>query len=258
MEEYIRTIYDDLPDIHSWSRFSPNEAQYMRYDTNILMTAIKVVDTYTALCIARANLHFLDNQEFGDYARDVTSINFVKSLHIQNALIYYNIAVDYSWQVLWLYYNDWIAQELPTSELYKDSIKDCNYDELLLGLTLKRDFKMRDNIVKPFFSKNPYYQQIRPKYNYLKHRGTYHFEGLGLNDTNMMFSVNISGKEVQPPLIARERLDIASMKDLLVKFDDDFVEYMEYLIKLLLPADFSDGTMSFEGMLNYSLRYFRD
>jgi hypothetical protein len=106
VEKTIRTIFDDIKDIHAWSLFEPNETQYAKYTTNILFAGIKIVDTYTALCTARANLHFLDNIDFGDYAKDESAIKFNKSLHIQNALIFYNVAVDYSWQILWLYYSN--------------------------------------------------------------------------------------------------------------------------------------------------------
>lgn len=243
------TIYDELADINSWVNFTPGEVQYARFSTNLIFTAMKITDLYYSLCIARANLHFLDNNDFGDYAKDEQSIKFIKSMHIQNSLIFYNIAVDYSWQVLWLYYMTDLNTYPPTSKLYEKAIEGCNYEELILGLTLERDFKMRDNIVKPFFQKNAAYSKIRPMYNYLKHRGTYHFDGLGLNRKEMMLKLVRNGQPVDLPVVYRKEMDIELTKSLLLQFDRDFVEYMFYLIDVLMPKDFTTRTIPFNEML---------
>lgn len=244
-----RTIYDELADINSWVNFTPGEVQYVRFPTNLIFTAMKITDLYYALCIARANLHFLDNKDFGDYAKNEQSIKFIKSMHIQNSLIFYNIAVDYSWQVLWLYYMTDLNAHTPTSKLYEKAIEECNYEELILGLTLERDFKMRDNIVKPFFQKNSSYLKIRPMYNYLKHRGTYHFDGLGMNRKKMMFGLVRNGQPVDLPIVFRKEMDIESTRSLLIQFDKDFVKYMSYLIEVLMPKDFTTNTVPFNEML---------
>ena len=97
MDTDRKSIYDELTDISNWLQLTPGEVQYLRYPTNILFSALKITDIYNTLCIARANLHFLDNKNFGDYAKTEPAITFVKSMHIQNSLIFYNIAVDYSW-----------------------------------------------------------------------------------------------------------------------------------------------------------------
>lgn len=250
MQSEFTTIYDELPDISSWIELTPGEVQYMRYPTNIIFTAIKITDIYNTLCVARANLHFLDNKNFGDYAQTESAIKFVKAMHIQNSLIFYNIAVDYSWQTLWLYYNKGLNKHTPDSKLYEKAIEDCCYDELLLGLTLERDFKMRDGIVKPFFDKNISYKKIRPMYNYLKHRGTYHFDGLGMNPSRMMFRFNRNGSQVDLPLVTRKEMNIETTKQLLLQFDKDFVSYMEYLIKILIPTEFVCRSISINDMVN--------
>ena len=249
MDTDRKSIYDELTDISNWLQLTPGEVQYLRYPTNILFSALKITDIYNTLCIARANLHFLDNKNFGDYAKTEPAITFVKSMHIQNSLIFYNIAVDYSWQVLWLYYNDTLNDFKPTASLYEAAIRDCNYDELLLGLTLKQDYKMRDHIVKPFFQNTTSYNEMRPMYNYLKHRGTFYFEGLGMNRTHMMFGFHKNSQQIDLPLVTRKEMNIEKTKRLLLQFDKDFVAYMSYLIKLLIPDDFSNGTMSLEEML---------
>lgn len=235
---------------------APKDLQYLKYDNNITFSALKIADVYQSLCVARANLHFLDNKDFGDYAKDEISIRFVKSMHIQNSLIYYNIAVDYSWQVIWLYYNKELNGKKPTHQLYENAIKDCTFDELLLGLTLVRDIKMRDYIVRPFFQKNKYYLSIRPQYNYLKHRGTYYIEGLGENRSTMMFAFERNGEKVDLSMVSRKELDTEATKQSLIEFDKAFVQYMNTLIQLLIPKNFVSGKTTFKDMLEAIINYY--
>lgn len=251
-------ILGELQDIHDWAKLAPKDLQYLKYQNNITFAALKISDVYQALCIARANLHFLDNEDFGDYASDEISKKFVKSMHIQNSLIYYNIAVDYSWQVLWLYYDKFLNGLNPTSKLYEASIKDCNYEELLFGLTLCNDLKMRDCIVKPFFGKCTSFQQIRPLYNYLKHRGTFYFDGLGENNSHMMFKYEKNGSEIDLTIVNRKEINIDKTKNILLDFDKEFVTYMSLLIQIIIPEHFTTTTSTLEemiyGFMNYPMQ----
>lgn len=131
------TIYDELADINSWVNFTPGEVQYARFSTNLIFTAMKITDLYYSLCIARANLHFLDNNDFGDYAKDEQSM-----------------------------------------------------------LKLVRN-----------------------------------------------------GQPVDLPVVYRKEMDIELTKSLLLQFDRDFVEYMFYLIDVLMPKDFTTRTIPFNEML---------
>lgn len=250
MKNKVETIYDNLTDITSWIEFTPGEIQYIKYHTNIIFTALKITDIYHTICIAQSNLHFLDNENLGDYAKTETSIKYIKSMHIQNSLIFYNIAVDYSWQMLWLYYNEELNKHNPDSKLYERAIRDCSYAELILGLTLKQDYKMRDSIVKYFFEKNHSYAKIRPMYNYLKHRGTFYFEGLGTNQSKMMFTYDKNGTNIDLPMVARKEMNVEETKSLLMKFDQDFVQYMAYLIQILMPSDFTCQKIPLPDMIN--------
>lgn len=250
-----KTIYDDLQNIHEWRKYSPSEIQYLRYPTNIIFSAIKLTDIYAVLCIARANLNSLSYKNFGDYAGNETAITFIKATHIQYSLIYYNIAVDYSWQLLWLYYDAFLSGESPTTTLYEECIKSCNYEELLMGLTLRQDIKMRDGIVKNFFEKNQAYNKIRPLYNYLKHRGTYYFDGLGLNEEKMIFDFRKGDVQQSLPLITRKELKIQETKEHLIEFDKAFVEYMSLLIHLLIPEGFENNSIPLSELLTCLQNY---
>lgn len=257
-------IYNRVKDIHSWLSYAPQEAQYARYKTNIIFAGIKISDLYASLCTARSNLYYYELDDYGEISsKDAISTLYTKSGFIENALMYYNISVDLFWQVLWVYYNNFIADKLATEVLYQESIKDCNYPELLLGLTLCRDIKMRE-IVKGFFNKDSSYLAIRPLYNYLKHRGTYYIDGLGLNDQKAMFNLKLNAKfykdhelpvldALEIPLVPRRELDLDNTAQLLEEFDKSFISYCEYVFSVLMAYDYLDKSCPMTKMLQYPL-----
>lgn len=245
------SIYNILEDIHWWRKYYPYDVQHLKYETNIIFAAHKISDLYYACCSARAFLHYMNNRDFGDFAKDDISKLYVITLLLQNSLIYYNIAVDFSWQVLWLYYNIDLIGHLPTNALYQESLRECNYEALLLRLTLSKNIKMRDEIVRKYFDKSSIYQKIREKYNYLKHRGTFHFQGLGMNYDSLFCSIH--GKRI--PLICRKELDVQCTRKLLLEFDKEFIQYCNLIIHLLMPKDFTQGSVGFDGIAKFYLKY---
>lgn len=263
----ISLIYDRVKDIHDWLGYAPQEAQYARYKTNIIFAGIKISDLYASLCTARSNLYYYELRDYGDMSsKDAVSILYTKSGFIENALIYYNISVDLFWQILWVYYDNTISDKLATDALYQESIKDCNYQELLLGLTLCKDIKMRE-MIKDFFDKNSFYLAIRPLYNYLKHRGTYYIDGLGLNDKKAMFNLKLEAKffenhnlpvidELEIPLVPRKELDLENTAQLLEEFDKSFVSYCEYIFNILMPSDYLNKSCSLTQIMQYPLNHF--
>jgi len=260
------SFYNHVKDIHKWLNYSPKESHYAKYSTNIIFSGIKIVDLYFSLCAARANLYYFELDDYGDMTScDEVSMLYTKSGFIQNALIYYNVSVDLSWQILWAYYNDTIKYLLPTDGLYQKTLESCTYQELLLGLTLRQDRKMRE-YVKSFFDKNQSFQKIRYKYNYLKHRGTYYVPGLGLNDNQQMYHFAMEPKffydkklpymeKLVIPMVSRKQLDLVDEKELLVKFDGEFIDYCEYLFHILMPRDYLDASCSLEQLANFPLKH---
>ncbi|KMT23112.1 hypothetical protein [Clostridium cylindrosporum] len=246
----MNTIYDKVKDIHYLLKYTPYEDKYGLYTTNILFTAIKIVDVYHTICIARANLHYMDNDDYGNFASDEISKLFVNTLLIQNALIYYNFAIDYSWQVMWLYYSPMIKDMMPTNELYESTIKECDYQKLRLRLTLANEFKLRKFYLENFFENNNT-QEIRKLYNFIKHRGTVHFPGLGMNENKA--SVGLFGMEM--PLISRESIDPDKLKNQLIDLDNMFVEYFEEIIGFLIPSEYLLNGDGIRSCINYYQKY---
>lgn len=246
-------IYDELKDIHYMGKYQPIEPQYFRYKTNVVMAGYKISDLYSQLCIARNFLHcYKDVEDYGDIsANDEISLMFTKKYFVETSLMYYNYAVDFLWQVIWIYYNPWIREELPTDELYQKCMKDCNFDELRLALTSVRETKLRDVLQQYFSSSNQLYGKLRSKYNYLKHRGTFYTPGLGMNDTKLMIGVN----DCQFPCISSVEVKPEELSDMLIEFDKQFVSFCEYIINIIMPSDYFETSMPLEAPINYYFRH---
>ena len=80
---------------------------FFAYKNNITFAACKISDLYYQVCNARMSIHFcLDYEKYSMMSEDKMAILSTKKYFIENALLYYNFAVDYLWQVLWFYYNN--------------------------------------------------------------------------------------------------------------------------------------------------------
>lgn len=235
-----------LKDIHYWHNYSPHEAQYMNFEPYILAAAYKITDVYHALCNARANIYFLNIDDYGvlvERGHDLSN-KYMHSHFIQNSVVFYNIALDLSWKVVWLFYRV-KSYEVLFNDYFHKITKNCNYDRLveeleyqyyLAGPTERRRIYNIRACVKSFFSSLET-QDVREKYNYLKHRGTYHFIGLGQNYKNLMFGVN--GHSL--PMLHRMELDIECLINTLTNYDKRFVSYLEEIISYILPEDYLDA-----------------
>lgn len=243
-------IYDKLNDIHYFLDYSADESNYGLQNHNILYCAHKLNDIYSIYCIARANLHYLDNEDFGDFARDDLSIEFVKVQLVMNALHYYNILIDFSWQLIWFSIRNDLNSKILTPKVYNDVAKDCNYEKLRYELTLLRDFKMRDCILSNFFSQK-IVQDIREKWNFLKHRGTFYFKKLGMNPSQM--KISFDGMNI--PIVNRIEIDKDDLRDTLIEFDNMYYKYITHIMDLIFPKDFLENRDFMNSTINYCMNY---
>ncbi len=246
----MKTIYDSIKDIHSWRDYTPTESKYGYYNGNIILTAQKISDLYIALCIARAQLHFLDNQNYGDFANDRDTEKFIDMMSVQNALFYYNTAIDFSWQVMWLYYEPEAEDTLLTNEMYERIVKKCDYESLRLRLTLAKDLKLRDGYLVKFFNE-PIVKEVRKIYNYIKHRGALHFPILGANNPESQGIIN--GNII--PIIRRKPTEEESLKEKLITLDNILIPYVEDLIDIFIPKDYVERKDGLSSMFNYYMRH---
>lgn len=246
-------IYDELKDIHYMSKYYPIEPQYFRYKTNIVMAGHKISDLYSQLCVARNFLHcYKDINDYGQISgKDEISILFTKKYFVETSLMYYNYAVDFLWQVIWLYYNPWINEELATDELYQKCMKECTFEELKLAMTTIGEIKLRDILQRYFSSSNQLYDNLRSKYNYLKHRGTFYTPGLGMNEKELM--INVNGYQI--PSISSTEVKPGDLYNLLMEFDKQFVGFCDYIIKIIMPLDYFNTSISWAEPINYYFKH---
>lgn len=226
----------DFENIHNWGKYDPEEQHYFLYPTNITATMFQIVGVYETFCNARANLEYINCDNYGQLIgkTDDLHLSYVRKMFIQNALIYYNISIDLSWQVLWMY-----TEENNLGLIYDDKylnkvLRKCNYQELLYRLHLGRKNDLIDIINKfnLFIEKNG----MREKYNYLKHRGVYYYPGLGVNDNEMIMSLN----NFTPKMLNRLEIEISSWVEMLQEFDKSFVQYFNSIIDYIVPKNYFD------------------
>lgn len=247
---FIKTIYDRLNDIHYFLDYRADESNYGFHNPTILYSAHKLSDIYSIYCIARANLHYIDNDNFGDFANDDVSIRFIKTQLIMNSLNYYNTLIDFSWQLIWFSIRTDLNDQLLTTKIYNKVAKECNYEVLRYNLTLIRDFKTRDFILRDFF-KHQLVQDLREMWNFLKHRGSYYFEELGINPSVMNFGFN----DMRVPIVNRSRLDIDNLKEKLLIFDNLYHDYITYIMDLIFPNDFIEKRHWMNSSVTYCMKH---
>lgn len=173
-----------------------------------------------------------------------------------NALIYYNVCIDLSWQVMWMFYNS-ESFDLMYDDIYTKSTKNCDFISLIDFLNYKAFFPtsdkkkillLKDHINAFFYSQ--FVSEIRDKYNYMKHRGSYHIDGLGLNDESMC--VSLMG--ANPLMLKRKNINTGEWYDKLIDFDKKFVDYFETIIHELMPEDYFDSRINMTDMFNYGIK----
>ncbi|WP_227011503.1 hypothetical protein [Paenibacillus lutimineralis] len=122
-------------------------------------------------------------------------------------MAFYNYCIDLSWQVAWFYYGDYDISVIREASKFARASTECNFDELNYILTLSRDLKLR-KVYRDFFN-HELTALIREKYNYIKHRGTLHFKGLGVQYDYL----GISFGNERIPMLVNEEIDIESWKN---------------------------------------------
>lgn len=228
-------VFDKVSNIHHWFHYKPDEHHYCLYSHNLLMACHKIEDVYRSMCLARICLDNIRAEDFGELldGNDALSKAVIKSTLINNSISYYNYCIDLSWQVLWLYYNPSVIEySIHKRKDYLKATQNCNLENLKYNLALAKENKLSEH-VESFFTKN-LTQCIREKYNYIKHRGTYHIDDLGENYKESM--MDFGGFKL--PLLYREELNLDELIIELIDFDKDFVKYFESIIESVVPKDY--------------------
>jgi len=228
----IEAIIGKVP---NWHEYELNDVHYMHFSANILASIHKIGDVFHTFCNARAALLFAYQKKIERLMNNDTEseVTFIRSHLLLNSLVLYNICIDLSWQVLWLRFGTENLELIHNNKIYDHSLNECNFETLQYRLTLAKEFKIRDYI-KNMFESN-LWGDIRRKYNYHKHRGSFYIEGLGENRDKLMFSLN--GQ--QPKCIAREEFNLEEWTGKFIVFNGQFLTYFENIIGFVIPQNYN-------------------
>lgn len=241
---------DDLKDIEHWRDFFPNITQYLKYShdqAHLLLASHKIEDIHTQLKMARASLIYLEVENYGQLIgkHDTTHLTFIRSKFLFDALSLYNYCIDLSWQMVYLYHGDAHFGVVQFEEYYLQASKDCNYESLQGRLVKVNKKKSLFEKINSFFN-DDLTKEVRQTYNYIKHRGTYHIEGLGVNQDSV--PIDLNGHKLK--MIKRKSISIDQEKEKLIQFDTFFTRYFEEILSTLMPKEFKNSTISLETLLN--------
>lgn len=89
--------------------------------------------------------------------------------------------------------------------------------------------------------------------NYIKHRGTIHFDGLGDNLDKMLLTVN--GQVVRS--LGRPSYTFNEAEDILWNYHKTFQQYFNQIIEMIIPEDYMDNKVTLEDYINILLELIR-
>lgn len=246
MIEYDDIVKDEV--CHEWFKYEPHDAQYVRYcedNPSAIAAGYKIADVYHTFTVARASLMYSLENDYGVLAAkdNEFSMLFVRAMFVQQAILQYAICEDLSWQVAWAYILPSDIKYLMNNE-YEKMSKECNRENLLeqldCGISQKATKAEQIKDIITDFDNDADVQKFRTLYNYLKHRGTVHIEGLGNKDEYLMSLVN--GKAVK--ILSRQSYTLEQLQDMVWSYHQKFEKYFSDLIAEIMPEDFTDTKTS--------------
>lgn len=178
------------------------------------------------------------SEDFGDISEnDKLSRLYAKTHFLTNALIEYAICLDISWQVVW-------ASIQPSSfdylihQKYKEMEKECTSENVHCQLNCaisqggsESQLATRIKVHLSSFENDPTVQELRHLYNYIKHCGMLHFEGLGAIRDSMFASIN--GQSI--PILSRKRCRVDELEELLYSYHFKFELFFNELVEIIMP-----------------------
>lgn len=248
----VSELYEKYPYQH-WLDYDPWDPHYANFKPYYIYTAFKIVDVYSSFAHARSYLNELDIDNYGQLIskHDDVHLKYIRAKIIQSALAFYNYCIDLSWQVVWFNISDDTFRFIKDNA-YDDYANECDFDTLILKLKMFKKEYLKRHIIK--FRTNEITEYIRKRYNYLKHRGTFQFDGLGVPQRNSIGSVN----GISLPFLRREEIDIDELKNKLIEFDILFVNYFNILIEMTMPSNFTQVQLDLYAPLSIYKKFKRD
>lgn len=240
----MNKIEDYVYEIPNWIDYEPLDDQYGIYDSNIIVSMHKIGDVYDNFCRARALLIDVDNVENGNNISNL----YLKSALLLSALMHYETCIDLSYQVIWFRYieNDNIKLITNKKHLSKQ-LRKCNYISLKKNLEEKGYQEIIEYIDS--ITSRHLWKKIHSLYNYYKHKGSLHIEGIGKNPQYSMIMIG----EKRPHILYRKEFNVDEWTELLIRFNGEFINYFNEIIKKILPD--KDVSLNFFEVIDKMKRY---
>lgn len=232
----VRDLYNKYS-TSSWLNFGDSYLHYGKYaedNANLILTGHKIQDVYYQVSNARTSLIFLEKQNYTEMSIEESQLTtvFIKAKFLFDAMANYNYCIDLSWQALYLYHGNKSFDVLQT-EYYQKEIKEFRFHKLEKRLDKSSPlFKAVKN-----FLNDPLISEIRTLYNRVKHAGSIHVEGLGINDDSLLRKEG----DYELRVLSRKEVNIEEMKQKLINFDILFYQYFNNTVIPLMPKDFNEA-----------------
>lgn len=233
-----------LPD---WNKYAVSQLDYTsNAERHDLACRYKLMQISQDFFIARMNIIFSDERtDYVDLLKCGLDKECMQKIFVQNALLYYNFCIDLSWIMIYLYClpQKELDFNIPNEEIEKAE-KQVNYDVITeylkfqISITdgeIKCKLERLLHIIDDFWNK-VIKNNFRPIYNYTKHQGAYDI--LYINPKKFFkfenFKTNID-------IMESKKFDINKMTNMCIEFNNNFIEYMEKIIRIVIdPSNTKD------------------
>lgn len=243
-----------LPD---WEKYYINQIDFLsNTERHELICRYKLMQIYQNFYIARLQLIFSNEKIcYNNLIENVEDEECIRKMFVQNALLYYNFCVDLSWIMVYLYC---LPKDENNFNISEDSIrkaeKEVCYEfitqtlELYISTSngnLKNKLKLLLNHIKQFWNDICNNSGFRNIYNYTKHQGVYDIIGI---NPKKFFNLEKIGTNID--IIESRKFDIKKMTEMCVKFNNDFIEYMDKIIDIVISSSNTKNSYSIKEISN--------
>lgn len=240
-------------DFQKWFKYQPLDAQIVRYAKDrpsVIAAGQKIMDVYNAFANAKQSFRAAGYDDYGDLCGNNEISKLYTRYHfLMCAIMEYNTCRDLCLQVIWAYIQP-VSLEGLVQNQYRDIEGECNSKKV--HKRLKKLIKEGRSDLEPLkkllteFETDKSIKAVQNLCNYIKHRGTVHFEGLGDNLDTMLLTVN--GQVVRT--LGRPSYTFEEIENVLWNYHKDFQRYFNWIVDMIIPEGYMDNRISLEDYIN--------
>lgn len=236
----VENLYEHK-DFWGWSKYIPEPNHYIEFEANLVGAFFKIEDLINIYSKARFSLGLIEVNNYGELisVHDENHLKFIRSHFMHDAIIYYNIAIDMAWQVIFFYVTDSAEYLLANHDEYRNHASRCNRMNLIELMKLYGETELKE--VEDRFFNDKFVREVRRIYNLFKHKSVLHTIGLGEQYNNFRVGVTLGHTKVDLNMLTREEIDIEEMRTTLINFDIKFFNFFSEVLRCITPENFDEG-----------------